>query len=186
MGCPASVASEAILNRFVVEGVVLATCVKVIEEEGQYRVVAVRRFEVGDLVMGIQGERVATASRYTLQVDGDHHVAVPEHLSSQEIIEQYPWRFLNHSCEANTMVHDSEVYAIKPIDAGEEVTFNYNTTELEIVHSFECTCGSISCQRVIRGFRFLSHEHQRLLARVLAPHLSRLLANEPQQVVNGT
>ena len=67
----------------------------------------------------------------------------------------------------------SEIYveAIKEMDVGEELTFNYATTEFDDPDSFECTCGSPGCYGLYRGFVHLSREQQQAIRHLLSPYL---------------
>lgn len=65
-------------------------------------------------------------------------------------------RFLNHSCEPNVGVVTPEadvvaIVAMREISAGEELTFDYSTTECDPMWEMTCTCGSASCRQVIRS-----------------------------------
>jgi SAM-dependent methyltransferase len=58
----------------------------------------------------------------------------------------------NHSCDPNAgVVGQVILVARRPITAGEEVTFDYNTTETEVTGGFECQCGSSACRGVVDG-----------------------------------
>ena len=48
------------------------------------------------------------------------------------------------------MVSDKrEFVAIRDIDEGEEITFDYHSTEDEIAEEFDCVCGSENCRERI-------------------------------------
>jgi hypothetical protein len=53
-----------------------------------------------------------------------------------------------HSCEPNCCVSfpTSSVVAIRPIEAGEAITYDYETTETWFSHPFWCLCGSRRCR----------------------------------------
>ena len=60
--------------------------------------------------------------------------------------------FVNHSCDPNAgMKGQLALVARRAIAAGEEVTFDYDTTESSPTGGFACTCGSPHCRRVIDG-----------------------------------
>lgn len=70
-------------------------------------------------------------------------------------------RLLNHSCEPNVGVvtPDADVVAIvamRDISEGEELTFDYSTTECDPLWEMTCTCGSARCRRTIRSILTLS------------------------------
>jgi hypothetical protein len=57
-------------------------------------------------------------------------------------------RFMNHSCEANSISTgwDFDI-AIRDIEAGEQITNDY--TLLNLDSSFDCACGSAGCRGVV-------------------------------------
>jgi SET domain-containing protein len=87
---------------------------------------------------------------------------------------------LNHSCDPNSWV-DVEgkcVRALRDIPVGEEITFNYLTTEYDMHAGFQCRCGSPLCYETIRGFKHLNRQQQRALEPYLTPFLLRKLTPE--------
>lgn len=65
-------------------------------------------------------------------------------------------RFLNHSCEPNVGVVTPEtdvvaIVAMRDIDEGEELTFDYSTTECDPLWEMMCTCRSVHCRRIVRS-----------------------------------
>ncbi|MCB1203418.1 MAG: SET domain-containing protein-lysine N-methyltransferase [Verrucomicrobiae bacterium] len=67
-----------------------------------------------------------------------------------------PGRFLNHSCEPNSGFSDSfSLVALRQIDRGEEIRFDYSTTMFERFWELDCQCGSTRCRRRIRDFDLL-------------------------------
>jgi hypothetical protein len=93
---------------------------------------------------------------------------------TEQIYESYPWLFLNHSCIPNAMIRDCSLFAIQPISPFEEITFDYNTTEYDMVDPFICRCGKCNRRR-IRGFRYLTDDEGTRLLPYLAEHLRRNL-----------
>jgi uncharacterized membrane protein YeiB len=127
---------------------------------------AVRSFEPGEIVFPLEGQRVVQATRFTIQVGlGAHLDPVSEHVS--------PWRYLNHGCDPNVAIDVPRraVVARLPIAAGDELRFDYNTTEWELAESFVCNCGSPHCVGVAMGFAHLSPARQEVLFPDVAPHI---------------
>ena len=68
-----------------------------------------------------------------------------------------PARFINHSCDANCGVMDNEFGAYdfiarRTIVEGEELSFNYETSEY-VISAFEtCMCGAENCRGYVAGF----------------------------------
>ena len=84
----------------------------------------------------------------------------------------------NHSCQPNSkfvyekrqatfpdLDSNDEVFwyvmATRDIKKGENVTFDYNTTEYTTVEVFQCMCGADTCLGEIKGYKYLSPEQQR-------------------------
>lgn len=89
---------------------------------------------------------------------------------------------LNHSCAPNCYVKfgatpdDVTLVARTDIKAGEELSFDYNTTEEDLVAqgcAFQCRCGAANCRGEIRGFRYLSEQQKREISDYLSPYLRR-------------
>ncbi len=62
---------------------------------------------------------------------------------------------INHSCAPNCgMRNRSDLYAIRDIKQGEEITYDYSTTVGSDDHFFAmpCACGAMDCRRVIGNF----------------------------------
>jgi len=59
---------------------------------------------------------------------------------------------VNHSCEPNAGFLDCEpvLYAVRDIEAGEEIGWDYSTSISEPGWSMDCRCGSARCRGVIR------------------------------------
>lgn len=91
---------------------------------------------------------LATPSYLSLQVGIDQHILLaPEFL-----------QYINHSCEPN--VHFDmdlgQVIGLRDIEATEEITFFYPSTEWTMAQPFQCLCGSAGCLGTIRGAAHLN------------------------------
>ncbi|MEY5032012.1 MAG: Phosphoribosylformylglycinamidine synthase [Planctomycetota bacterium] len=96
-------------------------------------------------------------------------------LADDEMRRRHPWRFLNHSCDPSAAVQSRSLIALRPIAAGEQITFDYTTTEGSMAEPFTCLCGASGCVGTVRGFAHLSAAEQRARRDRLAPHLRALL-----------
>ena len=68
-----------------------------------------------------------------------------------------PFKYLNHSCSANCGIKGTRsLYAIQAIKAGEEISIDYSTTELDENWYLECSCGSAKCRKEVRSIQSLS------------------------------
>lgn len=64
-------------------------------------------------------------------------------------------RLINHSCEPNCGVKDLfKIVAMRNIEKGEEITWDYDMTERNRDYAWEmkCECGKESCRKIIRGY----------------------------------
>jgi hypothetical protein len=122
--------------------------------DGQYRLLATKHFEIGDHILRLEGDIVGSPSKYSVQLGPGRHLEVPAEVQVAQPLDRYRWRFLNHSCEPNAAFADRNLTAIRRIEASEQITFDYNTTEYDLSSPFECHCGSESCCGVVRGYRW--------------------------------
>jgi SET domain-containing protein len=62
-----------------------------------------------------------------------------------------PSLYMNHSCDPNTwFVSDLRMVARRDIAAGEEITYDYATSQAEDT-LFDCACGSSLCRKRVTG-----------------------------------
>lgn len=112
-------------------------------------VYAVRNLATGELVVRGRVERTeAQRTMHSFQKDWDLHIELDETARS-----------INHSCSPNTGVVDNalggyDFVALAPVHAGEEITWDYETTEFESIAVESCLCGSAACRGRTRGFRY--------------------------------
>lgn len=60
--------------------------------------------------------------------------------------------YLNHSCEGNCGFNDDgDFVAIKDVNSGEELTYDYGLAESNPNFAMNCTCGSGHCRKRITG-----------------------------------
>jgi uncharacterized protein len=133
---------------------------------------ALRIFVPGDIVMRAHSLTTTTVQgRHSVQMDWQTHVHW-----------DLPARFVNHTCgnanvglrvQENGRIEWFDFVALREINVGEQILWDYETTEYEI-HDFVCSCGSAHCRKVLRGFRY--HGDQVMAAYgadFIAPYLLR-------------
>ncbi|MCX7403271.1 MAG: SET domain-containing protein-lysine N-methyltransferase [Planctomycetia bacterium] len=105
-----------------------------------------------------------------MQVDVDTHI-----LPDGVVV------LLNHSCDPNcgllirSGVKEIEAKALRPIQAGEELTFDYETFEYEIEHlTGPCLCGSKKCRGRLTGYSHLPAEVKARYGEFIAEYLRAL------------
>ncbi|MBP2328387.1 hypothetical protein JOF56_008772 [Kibdelosporangium banguiense] len=150
------------------------SAVAVVRADREYRLVANRPIVAGERLFAIVGEASMRPTRYTVQVGPATHVDVPEEYDFEAVLDRFYWRFMNHSCDPTVAIRGRAVFGLKPIDFGQEITFDYNTTEYDMAEPFTCRCGAEACAGLVRGYRYLSDEDQARLRPRLATHLLSL------------
>ena len=83
----------------------------------------------------------------------------------------------NHSCDPNVGVKGQIlVQARRAIVAGEELTFDYETTDVSMT-PFECRCGAKQCRGRIDGSAWNSPDFQANNAGWLSPYIAAKVVN---------
>ncbi|KAF3927320.1 hypothetical protein ABW21_db0202162 [Orbilia brochopaga] len=107
----------------------------------------------------------ATVKAYSsLQVSETEHIELNSDLL-----------YSNHSCDPN-VIFDTDtktVTAIRDIEEGEPISFNYLSTEWDMEQAFKCECGSKSCLGEIQGAKYVPTKA--LAGYFLNSHIKRLL-----------
>ena len=135
--------------------------------------IANRDFKEGEVIVKLKGiiNRCSKAAPESVQIDENKFID-----SKYYYVEDY----INHSCNPNTKIDfDNLVFiALRDIKKGEEVTYNYLTTEYDLVKDnlqFDCKCGSKNCLGKIKGFKFLNKKQKLKLKPFLSPFLKKKL-----------
>jgi len=127
--------------------------VRNVEHKGQ-GVFADRHFLCGETVVIALVEREEPErTRYSVQMNWNKHVLMTT-----------PAVLINHSCNPNTVVINNshgayDFVAFRDISAGEELSFDYATTEFEIIAMNECFCAETNCRSTPGGFNVLPDDH---------------------------
>ena len=130
--------------------------------DGHYQVIAARSFFPRDRILRLDGVVTETRSRHSLQLSPGRHLVPPPDLGVDDDDTRYVWRYLNHSCAPNAIVQGRDVIACRPIWLGDEITFDYTTTEDTLAAPFHCGCGHCG-GRLIQGrteFKPLTPGHE--------------------------
>ena len=132
---------------------------------------ATRDIAEASTILAVEGRLQPYPTRYSIQIDAALHVDADGALPEAELRVRHPWRFLNHCCEPNARIDGRLLRAIRAIAVGEEITFDYTTTEADMSTPFQCLCGSARCIGLVRGFNHLPEDARRARIERLAPHL---------------
>ena len=112
-----------------------------------YGLVATRAFSKGDHVMTGKAKSSGRVQHsHTLQTSAYTHTLMG-----------LPCVLVNHSCDANLGIQDNaygayDYFAVKPIAQGDELLWDYETSEYEI-NDFPCACGASGCRGRLRGYK---------------------------------
>ena len=109
-------------------------------------VYARRAFGAGEIVLRWDTSRRLTAGEAASLPEEERRYTHPLGAGTVLLV-QPPERYVNHSCDSNTLVRDFCDVAVRPIAEGEEVTSDYAADGSG--SSFACTCGARNCRGVV-------------------------------------
>ena len=103
----------------------------------------------GTLVIEYVGRKISKQKSIEICRGGNEYVfSVDEETDLDGNVEWNPARFLNHSCAPNCEAEllDGKIWivALRDIQAGEEITFDYGY-DLEDYRDHPCACGASEC-----------------------------------------
>ena len=136
-------------------------------------VFASRAFRKGEtIVNGHQVEILTERTSHSFQIDVDLHVELDE-----------PAVLINHSCMPNTGVRNNQFggydfIALTGIAQGEEITWDYETTEYISIAVAQCYCGAAACRSRTRGFKYLPVEIKNKYGEFIADYLKHNVSHE--------
>lgn len=135
-------------------------------------VFATKEFKKGETIHVLDGESCSLEEVLKRVDAGIENESDPLGVDEEEYLDlDEISRTFNHSCDPNAFIRGrSELVAIRDIEKGEEITYDYSTTmddnEEKIVKAgrelwtCECSCGSEKCRGVIDQFKTLPLEVQ--------------------------
>lgn len=114
------------------------------------------RFKRGDFVGYIKGPIKHKVNKS--DVDSRSHPDWVGFKKNYWIDPLPPFKYLNHSCDPNCGIMGMKrLTAMRDIEIGEEITFDYSTTEIDQNWElpYTCRCGALNCRKIIRSFQTL-------------------------------
>ena len=149
-------------------------------DRGGHTVVANQAIRKGELIVVWSGKLVdgdelqslpADVRRYSLQVEENHYLVS---LSDCE-----PPDFVNHCCTPNAgLAGQISLVAMRDIQAGEEVTYDYAMSDGSSYDEFPCGCGSRHCRGRVSGDDWLRADLWKRYAGYFSPYLQRRIDAE--------
>lgn len=130
-------------------------------------VIASRDIPEGDTILIFERHYVSASTNKTLHINDELY----QLSRNSEAAEN----FINHSCEPNAYVdfQTIDLKALRNIHAGEEVTYDYCTSDWDNEDIFDCNCGSNVCRKRISGFKNLDLESRDRLLRYASPFIQK-------------
>lgn len=115
--------------------------VEVVEKDGFKSLFAKKNYDIGDVICSVEGEEIDVPNRYSVHVGNNVHVNVKE-----------PVMYINHDCLGNIILVNRTFVANRRIKKGDEIAFDYNTTENELAEPFTC----FRCNQLVKGENYKS------------------------------
>lgn len=121
-------------------------------------------------ILGLSQEQQDAYMHYCYQCDEGHMIC-----------EDGDEKYMNHSCDPNTYwLDDDTMIASRDILPGEEITYDYATTEITVPFQMECNCGSENCRGIITTSDYLIPEWQARFGQHLPKHVLRAIEHAKQ------
>ena len=115
--------------------------------------------------MGFETHPIEQRSR-SIQIDVEIYVLGPE---SRE-----PGDSINHSCSPNCGLRNAtQLIAMRDIAVGEELTYDYATSDASDYDEFDCACGSDNCRIRITGNDWRLPDLQTRYQNIFSPYVHR-------------
>ena len=121
-------------------------------------------FRRGNLICVFKGENISISELKSRYKAGVERISDTLQISERRYLDlDEPFVRINHSCDPNTaIVSEANLVVLRPIDQGEEITFDYSLTEWTWERfgkyaewDMPCACGSPSCRGHITQFPFI-------------------------------
>lgn len=132
------------------------------------------------------GELLAIWGGAVVSTDELLRLSERERFHSLQVAEEFhlapgpatePADFVNHSCAPNAGIQGQiSLVALRPIAAGEEICYDYATTDSYRGLEFGCNCGAPACRKQISGDDWRRPELQARYAGAFSSYLQQLIA----------
>ena len=114
--------------------------IKINNTIGEFGLYATKDYSIGSTIFTLSGEIVDHPTRESIHIGNNKHIH-----------DEYGI-YMNHSFNPSTKIDEKNVIAIKFICSGDELTFNYNESEINMAHPFEFNgikiCGKQTIEKI--------------------------------------
>jgi hypothetical protein len=152
-------------------------------DKGGFGVYAIEAVAAGEVVSVWGGYIVDAEQLAKLPHDVQQHsVQIEEGLYLATIGGAESADFINHSCDPNLGLRGQiALVALRDIEIGEEVCFDYAMTDCTPYDEFECRCGTAACRGTVRGDDWKLPELWAKYAGYFSPYLQRRIDRLAQE-----
>ena len=135
----------------------------------------------GETVAVFGGWVVGRETLSTLSADRQaRSIQVDEDLYLVSSDTREPGDMLNHSCEPNCGLSGSQILvAMRDIEPGEELTFDYAMCDASDYDEFRCLCGKVNCRGIVTGADWRDPVLQAKYLGFHSPYLMKRIAALP-------
>jgi len=153
-----------------------------------FGVVATRDIPAGSLLC-VWGGRVVDTDRmlalpemrrrYAVQIDDDHYLVTP-------LLGIGAADLVNHSCDPTALLAGADtLVARRDLVPGDEVTYDYATSDANPHHGFVCRCGAATCRGRVTGDDWLDPALQAIYGDAFSPYLLRRIRDARVELAGG-
>lgn len=146
-------------------------------QKGKFGVFARELVRAGEL-LSMWGGRIVTTEQLE-EVDEEtrtHGIQVDENLYMIPLTHGEVGDYYNHSCNPNAGLNSPiSLVAMRDIQPGEEVCFDYAMSDESDYDEFECHCGEPNCRGQVTGQDWKLPEIQARYAGYFSPYIQKLI-----------
>ena len=141
--------------------------------------VAVEGIAAGEVIASFGGRCVTRDELDILPLaQQSRSIQVEENLYLAGPTDPEPADFINHSCNPNCGMRGNTVLiALRDIEAGESITYDYAMSDGTDYDEFECSCGSPRCRGKVTGNDWMLPELQLRYRGHFSPYLADRIAS---------
>jgi len=152
--------------------------------DGQYGIFAISPIKAGEILC-IWAGRVRNTQEFmdltpelrerSIQIEEDFFL-VPFTVEDAD--------FVNHSCDPNAgLSGHSTLIAMRDIEVGDHVCFDYAMSDASPYDEFECQCGSYNCRKRVTGDDWKLPDIQKRYKGYFSPYIQRRIDTQSQEDV---
>jgi len=146
-----------------------------IQQKGSFGLFATKLIPTGTLLT-MWGGKVLTREEYAILPPFlmSHGLQIEDELFMIPLMEGEPADYFNHCCDPNAGFSSPiSLIAMRDIQPGEEICFDYAMSEDNHFDEFPCGCGAASCRGQVTGKDWQRPELQERYFGYFSPYLQR-------------